>query len=147
VARKQTWAGVIAEELRAVKSGRRDLRKFGITMAVGLGALGALFLWRGKGEPMIFFGLAAAFLILGLVLPAALRPIQRGWMAFAIVLGWVMTRVVLVVLFYVGVTPVAIIARLVGKRFLALEFEPARASYWERRTKSERGKDRYEGQF
>lgn len=145
--KKQTWGSVIAEELRAVKSGRDDLRKFGITMAVGLAVIGGLFLWRGKGEPMIFFGLAAFFLLFGLALPAALRPIQRAWMAFAIVLGWVMTRVILVVVFYVGITPVALIAQVVRKRFLALGFEPARASYWERREKPERGKERYESQF
>ncbi len=145
--RKQTWGSVIADELRAVKSGRGDLRKFGITMAVGLAAIGGLFLWRGRGEPMVFFVLAALFLIVGLALPAALRPIQRGWMAFAIVIGWVMTRVVLVVVFFVGVTSVALIARIVGKRFLSLGFEPARTSYWERREKSERGRKRYESQF
>jgi len=147
LAKKRTWGSVIADELRTVKSGRGDLRKFGITMAVGLGVLGALFLWRGKGEPMIFFGLAALFLILGLVLPVVLRPVQRAWMAFAIVLGWVMTRVILVVLFFVGITPVALIARVVGKRFLTLGFEPERASYWERREKPDRGNERYESQF
>jgi hypothetical protein len=147
LAKKQTWGSVIADELRAVKSGRADLRKFGITMAVGLGVLGALFLWRGKGEPMIFFGLGALFLLLGLVLPAVLRPIQRAWMAFAIVLGWVMTRVILAVLFYVGITPIALIARIAGKRFLTLGFEPERASYWEPREKPDRGKERYESQF
>ena len=147
MARKQTWGSVIAEEIRAVKSARGDLRKFGITMAVGLGVLGALFLWRGKGEPMVFFGLAALFLILGLAAPAVLRPVQRAWMAFAIVLGWVMTRVILIVLFYVGITPVALVARIAGKRFLSLDFEPDRASYWERRTRPDRGRERYESQF
>ena len=147
MAKKQTWGSVITEELRAVRSGRGDLRKFGITMAIGLGALGGLFLWRGKGEPMIFFGLAAIFLVLGLAVPAILRPVQRAWMAFAIVLGWVMTRVILVALFYVGITPVALIARLVGKRFIELRFEPERASYWERREEPDRGRERYESQF
>jgi len=119
---------------------------FGL-LSLGLGVLGALFLWRGKGEPMIFFGLAALFLVLGLALPVVLRPVQRGWMAFAIVLGWVMTRVILVVLFFVGITPVALIARVVGKRFLSLGFEPERESYWERRASPDRGKERYESQF
>jgi hypothetical protein len=147
VARKQTWGSVIADELRAVKSGRAELRRFGITMAVGLAVIGALFLWRDKGEPLVLFGLAAVFLVLGLAIPLVLRPIQRAWMAFAIVLGWVMTRVILVILFYVGITPVALVARIAGKRFLALGFEPDRESYWEPREKSDRGKERYETQF
>lgn len=147
VARKQTWGSVIADEFRAVKSDRAELRKFGITMAVGLAAIGALFLWRDKGQPLIFFGLAAIFLVLGLAIPPVLRPTQRAWMAFAIVLGWVMTRVILVILFYVGIAPVALIARIAGKRFLALRFEPDRDSYWEPWEKPDRGKERYESQF
>ena len=147
MAKKQTWGNVIAEELRTVRSGRGDLRKFGITMAVALAALGGLFLWRGKGGTTYFFGLAGAFLVLGLAIPAVLRPVQKAWMAFAVVLGWVMTRVILVVLFYVGVTPVALIARIVGKRFLGLGFEPDKPSYWVRRPEPDRGRERYESQF
>jgi hypothetical protein len=147
LARKQTWASVIAGELRAVRSEPRDLRRFGITMAIAIAALGALLLWRGRWEPRYFFWVAGAFLLFALAAPVLLRPIQRAWMAFAIVLGWVMTRVILVVLFYVGITPIAFIARLVGKRFLDLGFEPARASYWVKRPAPDRGKERYRSQF
>ncbi len=147
MAKKQTWLGVIAGELKAVRSEPRDLRKFGITMAVAIAVLGGLLLWRGHWQPAYFFWVAGAFLVLALVAPVVLRPIQRAWMAFAIVLGWVMTRVILVVLFYVGITPIALIARLVGKRFLDLGFEPGRASYWIKRPAPDRGKERYQSQF
>ncbi len=147
LAKKQTWAGVIADELAGVRSGPRDLRKFGITMCVAIAVLGALFLWRGKGDVRWFFGIAAAFLVLGLAVPVALRPVQKVWMAFAIALGWVMTRVILVLVFYIGITPIAFIARLVGKRFLDLGFEPDRESYWVERPEPERDKERYLSQF
>jgi hypothetical protein len=138
---------VIAAELAAVKSDARELRKFGITMAVAFAVLGGLLLWRGHWQPKYFFWVAGAFLVLGLAVPVVLRPVQRAWMAFAIVLGWVMTRVILVVLYYVGITPIALIARLVGKRFLDLRFEPTRASYWITRPAPDRGKERYKSQF
>jgi hypothetical protein len=147
VARREGFLSVIAAELRGIKSGRRDLRKFGVTMGVAVAALGGLFLWRGRGEPLAFFLVAAGFLVFALALPAALRPVQRAWMAFAVVLGWMMTRVILAVVFYVGVTPIALIARLVGKRFLELGFEPERRSYWERRPAPDRGRERYLNQF
>ena len=54
---------------------------------------------------------------------------------------------ILVILFYIGVTLVALIARIAGKRFLALGFQPALESYWERREKPDRGNERYESQF
>lgn len=147
MAKKQTWASVVAEELAAVRSRPRDLRKFGITMCVAIAVLGALFLWRGKGSPAWFFGIAGLFLVLGLAVPVALRPVQKAWMAFAIALGWVMTRVILVVLFYLGVTPVGLIARVVGKKFIDLGFEPERDSYWIKRPAPTRGKERYLSQF
>ncbi len=147
MAKKQSWGRVIAEELASVRSGRRDLRKFGITMCVAIAVLGALFLWRGKGDPAWFFGIAAAFLVLGLAVPTVLRPVQKAWMAFAIVLGWFMTRVILIIVFYVGVTSVAVIARIVRKRFLDLGFEPDRDSYWIERPKPADGRERYRSQF
>jgi fatty acid desaturase len=147
LAKQQSWIGVITDELASVRSDPRDLRKFGITMAVALAVLGWLFTWRGADEARWLFWVAGAFLVLGLVVPVALRPVQKVWMAFAIVLGWVMTRVILVIVFYVGITPIAFIARLVGKRFLDLGFEPERKSYWVDHPKSDRGKDRYLNQF
>ncbi|MFH1502030.1 MAG: SxtJ family membrane protein [Candidatus Eisenbacteria bacterium] len=147
MAKKRSWGSLILEELRAVKSGKRDLRKFGITMCVAIAVLGALFLWRGRGEPMWFFGIAAAFLLLGLVAPVVLRPVQKVWMAFALVLGWVMTRVILTIVFYIGVTPIAFIARIVGKKFLDLGFEPDRESYWVKRPEPTTGRERYLNQF
>jgi hypothetical protein len=147
LAKQRSWMSVIADELAAVKSRPRDLRKFGITMAVAFAALGGLFLWRGADGARWLFWISGVFLVLGLIIPVALRPVQRVWMAFAIVLGWVMTRVILVLVFYIGITPIAFIAKLVGKRFLDLGFEPERKSYWVDYPKSDRGKDRYLSQF
>ena len=147
MAKGQSWGAVILDELKAVKSGASDLRKFGITMCVAIAVLGAIFMWRGKGEPLWFFGIAGAFLLLGLAVPVVLRPVQKAWMAFAIVLGWVMTRVILVIVFFIGVTPVALVARLVRKRFLDLGFEPDRNSYWVPRPEPTGGKERYKSQF
>jgi hypothetical protein len=147
LAKTQSWGSLIFEEVRAVSSGKRDLRKFGITMAVAIAVLGALFTWRGKGEPMWFFGIAAAFLLSGLIVPVALKPIQKIWMTFAIALGWLMTRVILVIVFYVGITPIAFIARIVGKKFLDLGFEADRETYWVERPEPTGGRERYRSQF
>ncbi|MFH1690366.1 MAG: SxtJ family membrane protein [Candidatus Eisenbacteria bacterium] len=142
-----SWFAIILEEVRAVKDDPGSLRKFGLTMGIALAAFGGLFLWRGKPIAPYLFIVAAALLLLAVIEPKALRPIQRAWMTLAFILGWVMTRVLLVIVFYVGVTPIAVIARLTGKRFLDLRFEPDRKSYWEKRTPPDRGKERYESQF
>ena len=147
MAKNPSWIAVIAEEVRAVKSDPAHLRKFGLTMGVALAIFGGLFLWRGKAVAPYLFVFAAAFLLLATVFPKALKPIQKAWMALATVLGWVMTRVLLIIVFFIGITPIALIARLVRKRFLDLGFEPDRESYWEKRKPETRGMERYESQF
>jgi hypothetical protein len=51
-------------------------------------------------------------------------------MTAAAAMGWVMTRVILTVLFFAVFTPLGFIARLVGKRFLHLAIETSAESYW-----------------
>ncbi len=138
---------VIAEEVRAVKDDPGSLRRFGLTMGIALAVFGGLFLWRAKPVAPYLFVLAVVFLLLAAVAPKILKPIQKMWMTLAIVLGWFMTRLLLVIVFYIGITPISFIARLVGKRFLDLGFEPDRESYWEKRAAPDRGKERYESQF
>lgn len=65
-----------------------------------------------------------------------LRRAYRGWMALALTLGWFVSRAVLVALFFAVITPVGLVARLLGVRFLELERDPAAASYWKKRSPS-----------
>lgn len=138
---------MIIEEIKNIKSGKQDLRKFGITMAIALGVFGLLFLWRGRGFYPYFFILSAAFLILGVVAPIILKPVQRAWMTFAIIMGWFMTRLILSILFYLVFTLIALVARLFHKRFLDLKIDRSSTSYWRYREPRESIKQDYERQF
>jgi len=147
LAKNPSWIAVITEEVKAIKSDPAHLRKFGLTMGVALAIFGGLFLWHGRAIAPYLFIIAAAFLLLAALAPKVLKPVQTVWMTLAIVLGWVMTRVLLIIVFFIGVTPIALIARVVGKRFLKLSFEPDSESYWEKRGPDTRGMERYESQF
>ncbi len=147
MAKNPSWISVIAEEVKAVKTDRGHLRKFGLTMGVAFAIFGGLFFWRDHTVAPYLFIIAAAFLLLAALAPKALKPVQTVWMTLATVLGWVMTRVLLIIVFFIGITPIAFIARIVGKRFLVLKFEPDRESYWEKRKPETRGMERYESQF
>lgn len=147
MAKQQGWFALIAEEVRGIKDDPRSLRKFGLTMGICLAVLGGLFLWRDRAVGPYFLVAGAIFLLFALAAPRALRQVQKVWMTFAIMLGWLMTRVLLVLVFFIGVTPIALIAKISGKRFLELQFEPDKQSYWEKREKPTMGRERYERQF
>jgi hypothetical protein len=58
-----------------------------------------------------------------------------------------MTRVILTVLFYLVLTPIAVTARLFGKQFLDLSFRDPKDSYWVLREKDSSKERNYEAQF
>jgi hypothetical protein len=138
---------MVLEDIRKIKSGRRELRRFGLTIGIALAAFGFLFWWRGRGYSDVVFVVSAVFLILSFAAPVLLKPLQKGWMTLAILLGWVMTRVILCVLFYLVVTPIGAVSRLCGKDFLALKFDRDARSYWVPKDSAVGDRSRYEKQF
>jgi len=135
------------EEIRNIKSGKKEVRQFGITIGIVLGLLGGLLFLRQKDFYAYFLIFSAAFFVSALVLPALLKPVQKVWMSLAIVIGWFMTRVILTVLFYLVVTPIAIVARIFGKRFLDTALNRDVNSYWITRKPAAVEKEGYENQF
>ena len=138
---------MLLEEIKNIKSEKRDLRNFGITFGVVLGILAGALWWKGKDTYTIFAILSLAFFFFGLSLPALLRPLQKVWMAFAVIMGWVMTRLILSVLFYVIFTSIGGISRLFGKQFLDLKRDKSKKSYWIYREQVPFDKEDYEKQF
>ena len=140
---------MIIEEIENIKSGKKELGQFGLTIGIVVGLLGLLLWWFGKDYYPYLLVVSAAFLLLGLTLPVALKPIQKIWMAIAVVLGWLMTRVILVILFYLIFTPIGVLGRIFGKSFLDLKFGKIGNvnSYWIPKGKVELDRSQYERQF
>lgn len=111
---------------------RKGIRDFGIVFAV-VGALyGGWSVWRGHPtRALVSVSIGAAILCGSLAAPALMRPLWRGWIAFGHALGWLNTRLILGILFYLVFTPLGLLFRLVGRDALALRRDPGRSSYWE----------------
>lgn len=56
--------------------------------------------------------------------------LYRGWMKFAYALGWVNTRILLTLFFFLIITPVAVAMRLLGKDILSQRLDPGAETYW-----------------
>ena len=108
----------------------RELRKFGFVMAVALAIVGGLLFWREKEVLPWFFSVAGFFGATGLILPKVLAPIEWVWMKLAHYLGIIMTRLLLSLTFYLMITPLGIIMKILGKRPLAVSFDREVKSYW-----------------
>ena len=135
------------EEIKNIKSGKSDIRKFGITIGLLLMVLAGFLFWRGKESFEIILVTGSVLLVLGLVIPVLLKPIYWIWMVLAVILGWIMTRVILSLLFYVVITPIGLFSRLFGSKFLDLKWDKSKDSYWNPRTTNQRNNEDYERQF
>lgn len=103
-------------------------------------ALGFL-LWR-RGHTTGALGAAAlggGLLLAGLFVPTRLGPFHRAWMALALAISKVTTPVAMSLVFFLVLTPAALIARLVGYRPLLRR--PGAGTYWHSRPPGERRGD------
>lgn len=105
-------------------------RAFGLVFAV-LFALIALWpLWRGMAPRWWSLGLAAAFLGAALLAPRALAPLNRLWFRLGLLLHAVVNPVVMALVFFTTVTPIALIMRAMGKDPLRLRRDQDARTYW-----------------
>ena len=113
---------MITEEIKNTKAAKPELRRFGLTIGTVLVLLGGLFLWREKKYYEYIFLLAGVFFLAALIRPIWLRSIHKIWMSLAILLSWIMTHLILTILFYLIVTPLGLTGRLCRRRFLDIKF-------------------------
>lgn len=108
----------------------RELRQFGCGLGILLLVIGSVLLWRGNllGALVLCAALAVAHVFWWQW--RGTRRVYSHWMAAARCLSRVMTRVILFVLYFVVLTPLALLARLCGKRFIDMHGDKGRDSYW-----------------
>ncbi len=121
---------MILEEIRNIKSDKKELKKFGITIGVALLIISAFLFFYEKPSAPYFIGVGLVFQIVAQIFPTLFLPLQKIWMAFSVVMGFIMTRVILSVLFYLVITPISFISKIFGKDFLNLKIEKDKKSYW-----------------
>ncbi len=110
---------------------KQILRQFGLIF-------GAIFvIWIGLTMPWLFryswqawpFVVGVLVALTALVAPLLLKPLYIGWAALGRILGWVNTRILLGLVFFLMMTPLGLLLRLMGKNPLHLRFDAVAGSY------------------
>ena len=135
------------DEIKHIKTGKKDLKSFGVTIGIILLLIAGFLFYKDKESFQIFLYIAGAFIGFGSIIPIILKPIYIVWMVFAVILGWFMTRVILSLLFYVIITPIGLVLRIFGKDFLDLKKQAVQRSYWNQRDRNFEKNQNYEKQF
>ena len=126
----------------------KELRKFGTAMTIVLATIATVRIWRGHVvSAQVLYGIVAYALLSISLWPPALRPTHWLLMKIAHALGWLNTRLILIVLFYIVFTPIGLLLRLFGKDLLSRKIDRGAKSYWIEKEKEEFEPARYERQF
>ena len=102
-----------------------------------------------KDRPLVYEiagGCGLLLILVGLLWPAAARIFHRGWMRFAGVLGYVNSRILLSLMFYLVFTPYGLVMRAFGRDTMNRR-GAGKQSYWIRRAKTRQDRPQYERLF
>ena len=126
----------------AVQEGRR----FGLTVGTAFAVFGGIVLWRDHQLMAQIFWAIAVLLILGaLVIPAMLKPVERIWMAGAHQISRVTTPIVMGIVYFLVLTPIALIVRRTKGNPLVHTHDET--GYWLKRDDAEQPRSDMRRQF
>lgn len=121
----------LKEILRSFNPTRAQLIWFGMLLSffISLGAIRALT--RPSSTAPVLFAAAAVILAAAILAPKTLRPALYLLTAIAFPIGWMVSRLILMLFFYIALTPMAFLLRLIGKDPMPLSPDREKRSYWE----------------
>ena len=136
---------------------RRILRNFGLIGFVAFGAFGALAHWQiyplgglsdGAAATLLYvlWALAAYCGLCAAAAPIAAKPLYLVLTIITYPIGFALSYVVMVILFYLVLTPVGLVFRIIGRDPLNRRFDTSVATHWIKRRPPETAK-RYFHQF
>lgn len=124
-----------------------SLKKFGITMAACFAVIALIIMLKNRHNPLPACFISFAFITFTFIAPGLLSPVYMVWMKFAHILGWVNTRIILCVMFYLVFTPIGLLAKLFKADLLSLKIDKNCHSYWIKKENKGFSPRDYERQF
>lgn len=114
--------------------------KFTAVMGLALNLVIGLLCWKTGLPPALLISSACVAILAiaaALIRPHWFRGFYRGGMTFSFQIGQVIGKVLLTAFFFLLVTPMGLLLRLLGKDLLLLKSQPGQKTYW-KKSKSSR---------
>ncbi len=140
----------IKDEIRAAQRepSSRDLTILALLFLIIPGLIGLyLIFWKGSAAGYIWMIAGAVLAVTRLITPL-FKAIYAVWLGFSVILGYFISRALLTIIFFLVLTPTALIMRLLGKDPMDRKWDSAAKSYWIKREQDPNSNlQRYEKQF
>jgi len=113
----------------------KDLRWFGLLLAAFFAVMGGMIAWK-SGNLRVFYVMGGVGAALGAVyyaLPAVRKPMYLGWMYLFFPVGFVVSLVLMALVYFVVLTPIALILKISGVDPMTRKFDKGASTYWSAR--------------
>ena len=109
-------------------------RSFGIVFLVVFLLIGLYPLINQAGVRIWSLSIAGVFLLIALVMPKLLSPLNRIWLKFGLLLAKIVNPIVMFLIYVTTIVPIGLLLRLFGKDLLLQKVDSQAKSYWIERT-------------
>lgn len=116
---------------QATETDRKELRKFGLTTGIIVALLFGLLLPWIFSRPILRWpwGVSSVLIIWALIAPGTLKIVYNIWMRIGLALGWVNTKIVLGIVFYLVFTPMGILMKMFREDPMRRKIDDGAISY------------------
>lgn len=105
-------------------------RSFGVVFSIVFALIGVYPLLGGNSVRIWSLAIAGAFLLIVLVAPNLLRPLNLLWFRFGLLLARVVNPLVMLIVYITTIVPIGLLLRAFGKDLLRKRLDPDAPSYW-----------------
>lgn len=121
----------IKSRLKTLDTSNKELRKFGLLLSIVLCIVAGVMLIKNNTHWRILAGIAGVLLLFGLLTPPSIKWFYKLWMTFGLSIGWIMTRVILTLTFYLFITPMGLFLKIILRKDLLDEkIEKKKETHW-----------------
>lgn len=120
----------LRDDISQIKTDPASLLSFARIVGGIFLVIGILIFFKNKNTLNVFAIAGIALLALSVTKPHWLKPIYIVWMTLGLLMVVIVSPILFSLLYFVAITPIALLMRLSGKKFLEVQIDPAVSSYW-----------------
>ena len=110
-------------------------RSFGLLFFIVFIVVGLWPVIKGETANIYLILISLFFLIFGLINSKILSPLNKAWIKLGEILGLIIAPIIMTLVYFIILTPISLIVRMLGKDLLGLKFLKKQDTYWTKRKK------------
>jgi len=125
----------------------KEWQKFGFGLSLILAVIASIQLYLGSAAALFLYGAAAVLVLAALMFPLLIKPLFILFSYIGLAMNWLVTHLVLTIVFFLLITPLGWLLKLSGKKLLDRDFSGKPDSYWISREKEAGNREDFKNQY